>query len=121
MRSDVEIDLIVNHKRSLDSTLKCVVYVKETKEYQDFDFLIYEEALMHIKNRHDSEEVKLAFSTVEGTIEFLPEGRLKFRANPSKMSIRPGEYVYDLYLYNATYEKRQFLSGKFIVLPTTTN
>ena len=117
--TDSQYDIVVNKNRNVKATLHCV-YIEEGQE-MDFNFNDYEEAIMHVKKRHEDEKVILALSTVEGTIELQPEGRILFKAEPDKMNIRAGEYVYDLYLFKADMIKRAFLSGKFIVNQTVTN
>ena len=120
--TDVNFDIVINRNRDLDQTLHCVLREIGMEEEMNFDFSLYEEAIMHVKKRHDDLNVALTLNTVNGTIQFLDKGILKFKAEPSYLKkIRAGEYVYDLYLYGNGFTKRQFISGKFIVKDTTTN
>lgn len=116
---DTAYDLVVNKNRNLNATLHCI-YVEDGVEY-DFNFQDYDTALMHVKKRSDDNTIILALSTIENTIELLPQGRIKFVADPEKMNVRAGEYVYDIYLYSTDYTKRQFMSGRFIIKSTVTN
>lgn len=115
---DTSYDMIVNKNRNLNAVLHST-YVENGIE-QDFDFTPYEVALMHVKKSYTSNPV-LVLSTINNTIELLPDGRIKFVAEPDVMNVRSGEYVYDLYLYSSDMIKRQFLSGKFIIQDTVTN
>lgn len=116
---DASYDMIVNKNRNLNAYLHCV-YVDNGIEY-DFDFTVYEVAMLHVKQKPNSTTPLLVLSTINNTIELLDEGRIRFVADPADLNVRAGEYVYDMYLYNEDYTKRQFLSGRFIIQETVTN
>jgi hypothetical protein len=113
--------MVVNKNRDLNAILHCV-YLSGGTEV-DFNFEEYDYAIMHVKQKPDSNNVILALSNIvtPKTIELLPEGRIKFVATPSVMNVRSGSYVYDLYLYNDEFPKRAFMSGAFIIQDTVTN
>lgn len=116
---DIKVDLIVNRNRNLEKVLHCV-YIEDGIE-MDFNFEDYDIAMMHVKKRFEDEKAVLVLSTINNTIQLFAEGRIQFIADNTTMNVRPGEYVYDLYLYNDVVPKRQFMSGNFIVQETVTN
>lgn len=117
---DINVDIEINKNRDLDATLHCV-YVDGEGVENNFEFAEYTTALLQVKKSADSDVVALALSTIAGSIQLLPEGRIRFRLKPEEVNVRAGKYVYDLYLFNSTYKKRQFMSGNFIIKDTITN
>lgn len=117
---DINVDIEINRNRDLDATLHCV-YVDGEGIENNFEFAEYTTALLQVKKSPDSDVVSLVLSTISNTIQLLPEGRIRFRLKPEEVNVRAGKYVYDLYLFNSTYKKRQFMSGNFIIKDTVTN
>lgn len=117
---DINVDIEINRNRDLDATLHCV-YVDGEGIENNFEFAEYTTALLQVKKSPDSDVVSLVLSTISNTIQLLPEGRIRFRLKPEEVNVRAGKYIYDLYLFNSTYKKRQFMSGNFIIKDTVTN
>lgn len=120
LTTDTQIDIMINKNRDLNSVIHFVWFDNEGNEH-DFDFVDYNTAMLHVKNKPDNEYVVLTMSTISGTLQFEDSGRMRFKLTPEESNVRAGEYYYDLYLYGTNYDKRQLLSGKFIIKETVTN
>lgn len=118
--TDIQIDMMINKNRDLNSVLHCV-YVDKDGNEQDFNFDVYDTAIMHVKNKPNDDYVVLTLSTISDSIIFEGEGRIRFKLEAEDTNKRAGEYYYDIYLYGDNWDKRQLMSGKFIINNTITN
>jgi len=82
----------------------------------DIDFTGWASATLQVRRKPNSPITELSLSTVAGTIVLGGSGRFDIIVDDVIMNgIRAGEYDYDMYLTNATYDKRDFMYGKFII------
>ena len=114
LRQDTHYDLEINKDRTLSATISCV-FMSGTTEV-DFDFSSYTGATLDVKRDSKSSVKILSFSTLDSTIILSTGNTFQLNKTSTELSTLPtGEFEYDMYISSATYPKRAFLSGKFII------
>ncbi len=116
LRQDSQYSLIINKKRTLNANITAQYLSGDT--LVEFDFSSYTGATLQVRTKPDAPYIVLQFSTTDGSI-VLPASGGTFNLNKTAeqlADVRAGTYVYDMYLISATYPKRQFLSGEFIII-----
>lgn len=84
--------------------------------YVNVDFSQYTGATLEVRRKPNSPIKELVFSTTDDSIILGSDGRFDLILDNTTMdTLRAGEYDYDMYLINATYPKRDFIFGKFII------
>lgn len=111
-------DLQFKTNRTLDQRIHAQAYSGST--LLDFDFTGYTGASLTVRKKATDNYSILNFDTSDGSIELLANGRFKIIKTADEMSVRDGEYVYDMYLRSADKPKREFLRGNFILLKDVT-
>ena len=95
-------------------------YVSGTT-YVDVGLAAYSAATLQVRRKPNSPIVELTFSTTDSSIVLGTDGRFDLNKGYALMDgLRAGEYYYDMYLSNATYPKRDFMYGKFIIYDKVT-
>lgn len=120
LRQDAEYTLKINKDRDLDATLTAQFYTGSTGNYTlvDFNFVDYTGATLQVKKTYSSSDVILEFNTIDGSI-VLNTTSFNLNKSASDLSnLKEGDYIYSMYLSNATQTKRAFLAGQFIITNT---
>jgi hypothetical protein len=121
LRQDSIYNLQLNKQRTLNASITAQFVSGTTtgNVLVDFDFSSYSGATLQVRNKPDSPFVVLEFSTADGSIVLpISGGTFQLKKTAEELqNVRAGTYVYDMYLTSATYPKRSFLSGEFIITP----
>ena len=113
-RLDIRLDIHVVKGRTFKRRYHAQYYSGDT--LQDFSWDDYSGATMQVRRKSNSPIVELSFSTDDGSITLLSDGRFELNLDYDTMdNIRSGEYYYDLYLLGTIYPKRAFIFGQFII------
>ena len=113
-----EYDLIVDRDKTLSVSISCT-YFSGTTEYS-YDFTPYTGATLTVKN--DSGTIVQAFSTSDGSIDLQVGGVFKLiKTDVEMLTVRSGQYRYDMYLSNSTFPKRAFLRGDITYIQNISN
>ena len=118
LSQDTQYDLIIKKDRTLASVITCVYLTGTTTPVEvDFSFVGYTGATLNVKRDSKSTHTILDFDTDDNSIVLSSTGNT-FQLNKTAAelaSVPVGEFLYDMYLKSASYPKRAFLSGTFII------
>ena len=118
LRQDADYDMIINKSMDLDATITCQYYTGTTvNDIVDFDFTNWTGSTLVVKQNYKHDNAILTFDTLDGSIVLgTTGGTFQLKKTSTELSTLPiGEMVYTMWLRNATYSHRAFLSGKFII------
>ena len=121
LRTDSQYNLIINKDKTLNATITAMVVSATTTGSTciPFDFSSFSAATLQVRLKPDSPFCVLEFNTTDGSIVLSATDTFQLIKTATELSkVRAGEYLYDMYLSNATYPKYAFLSGAFTI---TTN
>lgn len=113
-RLGIQVD--INARKGADFRHRFQAQVLSGDTYYNYDLSQYTGATLEVRRKSNTPVVELTFSTSDNTIVLGNDGYFDLIMGYENMNkIRAGEYVYDMYLSNATYQKRDFMFGKFII------
>jgi hypothetical protein len=116
LRQDVVYNLIINKNRDLNQQIQSEIY-SGSSFVGYFDFTQYSGATLVVKIKPNDNYEILKFSTVDGSIVLSTDGIFILSKTADELkNIKTGECYYNMYLSSTLYNKRQFLSGKFIIV-----
>ena len=117
LSQDTNYDLVIKKDRTLAATITCVYLTGTTTQVEvDFDFSSYTGATLNVKRDSKSSQTILDFDTDDSSIVLGTGNTFQLNKTYSELANIPkGEFQYDMYLKSATYPKRAFLAGKFII------
>jgi hypothetical protein len=111
-------DIYVDKDKTLNVSIS-TTYFSGCTEYS-YDFTPYTGATLVVKNQ--SGTIVQTFSTTDGSILLDVGGVFKLIKTDTEMNVvRAGCYKYDMYLSSATFPKRAFLSGDYIINQNVAN
>ena len=108
-------DMVIMRNRTLNSVITCQ-YIDSVSGATAFDFSTYTGAVLQVRVKPDTTAVLLEFSTDDGSIELLPDGKFKLNKSSVDLQQRAGDYYYDMYISSDLLPKRAFLTGGFKII-----
>jgi hypothetical protein len=122
LRQSTSYDMMINKNRTLKASIACVYYTGTTTQTEvDFSFAGYTGATLNVKRNSNSSQTILDFDTDDGSIILSIGNTFQLIKTAAELQVLlTGEFKYDMYLKSASYPKRAFLSGKFIIIDTIT-
>ena len=120
--SQEELDITQNVKYDIkiikDRTLKPVFscYYMDGDTEVDYNFSSYTGATLNVKKQSRSSNTILDFNTDDNSIVLSTGNTFQLIKTSGELAnIQTGTFKYDMYLKSATYPKRAFMSGEFII------
>ena len=118
IRQSVDYEITITKDRTLNQTFECVYYTGTTTPVEvNFSFFGYTGATLNVKRQSKSDTTVLDFDTDDGSIVLSSTGNTfqLIKSASDVASHQTGTYKYDMYLKSASYPKRGFLRGDFII------
>jgi hypothetical protein len=118
LRQDAEYNMVINKSMDLSATITCQYYTGTTvNDIVDFDFSNWTGSTLVVKQNYKNDKAILTFDTSDGSIVLSSTGgTFQLKKTSTELSTLPlGEMEYTMWLRNAQYTHRAFLSGKFII------
>jgi len=114
IRKGVRMDIEARKGATFTRQYHAMIYSGST--LIDYDLEVWTGATIEVRRKANSPVIELSFSTADSTITLGTEGRFVLALDYDTMDgIRAGEYVYDMYLSNASTPKRDFVYGNFTI------
>ncbi|GHM98842.1 hypothetical protein WSM22_03320 [Cytophagales bacterium WSM2-2] len=114
LTTDVDRDIIITRNRTLNEPLRADIYQDGVFQYP-FEFSGWTGATMEIRIKPNDNFKLLTFSINDGSIILDNDGVFWLVKSADELSLRAGDYWYDMYLSNPIYPKYAFMKGRFIV------